>query len=97
MNLPASVSIPSDVMSRQVGDECVLLHLASGNYYGLDPVGTRFWRLVSEGRTPAEACQVLLQEYEVASSQLEADIGRLLGELADRGLVALPQAPGLAN
>ena len=89
MNLPACVTIPADVMSRQVGDECVLLHLASGNYYGLDPVGTRFWRLVSEGRKPADACDALLQEYDVAADQLEADIGRLLGELAERGLVTL--------
>lgn len=91
MNLPASVTIPTDVMSRQVGDECVLLHLASGNYYGLDPVGTRFWRLLSEGRTPAAACETLLQEYEVAPAQLEADIGRLLDELLGRGLVTVPE------
>lgn len=89
MNLPASVTIPADVMSRHVGDECVLLHLASGNYYGLDPVGTRLWRLISEGRTPAEACQALLHEYDVSAAQLELDVSRLLGELAGRGLIAL--------
>jgi hypothetical protein len=89
MKLPVSVTIPSDVMSRQVGDECVLLHLASGNYYGLNPVGTRFWRLLSEGHAPAAACATLLQEYEVASGQLEADIGLLLDELLDRGLVVV--------
>jgi hypothetical protein len=89
MNLPDSVTIPADVMSRQVGDECVLLHLATGNYYGLDPVGTRLWRLMSEAHTPADACEILLQEYDVEPARLQADIRKLLDDLAARGLVQL--------
>ena len=89
MSLPVSVTIPTDVMSRQVGDECVLLHLASGNYYGLGAVGARLWRLLSEGQTIGAACETLMEEYEVAPDQLAADIDRLLRELADRGLITV--------
>ncbi|MES2937371.1 MAG: PqqD family protein [Pseudomonadota bacterium] len=84
---PASVAIPADVMARQVGDETVILHLGSGNYYGLDPVGARAWQLLGEGRTPAEVCEQLLGEYDVARVQLEADLQTLLQDLLANGLL----------
>lgn len=87
MTLPA-ITISSDVMARQVGDETVLLHLASGSYYGLDPVGARVWQLLSDGRTPQQACEQLLQEFEVTADVLEVDLQRLIGELLAHGLVA---------
>lgn len=86
-SLPASVAIPSDVLARQVGDETVILHLGSGNYFGLDPVGARLWQLLDEGRTPAEACEQLLAEYEVSRERLEADLAALLQDLLANGLL----------
>jgi hypothetical protein len=85
--LPASVTIPSDVLARQVGDETVILHLGSGNYYGLDPVGARVWQLLGEGRTPADACEQLLAEYDVSRAQLEGDLRSLLQDLLANGLL----------
>jgi hypothetical protein len=91
MNLPRSVTLSPDVMARQVGDEVVLLHLTSGNYYGLDPVGARAWHFLVEGLTPAEVCDRLLQEYEVPRQQLEEDISRLIDDLGAHGLVTIGQ------
>jgi hypothetical protein len=87
MSLPASVKISGDVMSRQVADETVLLDLASGHYYGLDPVGTRIWHLLADGKTPQETRDALVSEYEVAPEQLEADIEKLIVDLKAHGLL----------
>jgi len=87
MKLTGEVVIPTQVMARQVGDETVILDLASGTYFGLDPVGARVWQLLSEGRTLAEICETMLEEYEVEREQLETDVLRLTGELLERGLV----------
>jgi hypothetical protein len=83
------ITIPAEVMARQVSDETVLLHLTSGNYYSLDPVGTRFWQLLTEGKTLPQSRELLLAEYEVAPEQLDADLERLVTELAASGLVHL--------
>ena len=87
MNLSDKVSIPAQVMARQVGEEVVILDLASGTYFGLDPVGARIWALMGEGVTLAEICATMLEEYEVEREQLEADVLRLTTELAERGLI----------
>ncbi|MDP3620166.1 MAG: PqqD family protein [Ramlibacter sp.] len=87
MTLMNKVRIPSQVMARQVGDEMVILDLASGNYFGLGPVGARAWQLISEGRTFADACEVLVDEYDVTRDVLEGDLLRLKEQLISRGLI----------
>lgn len=87
MNLSKKVSIPAQVMARTVGDETVILDLASGTYFGLDPVGARIWQLMGDDRSLAEICATMLEEYEVEREQLETDVLRLTGELLERGLV----------
>jgi hypothetical protein len=77
----------SDVVTREVGEETMLLDLASGTYFGLDPVGGRFWQLLEEGKPPREARDVLLGEFEVAEAQLDRDLEALLADLAANGLV----------
>ena len=87
MNPTSKVTIPTQVMARTVGDETVILDLASGTYFGLDPVGARIWALMGEGKMLSEICATMLEEYEVEREQLEADVLRLADELAERGLV----------
>jgi hypothetical protein len=92
MNFSQAVVIPPEVMARQVGDETVILNLANGTYFGLDPTGARIWQLLSEGKGLAYVCAALLDEYEISPNKLEADIDRLLGELSANGLVTINQS-----
>jgi hypothetical protein len=89
MKLSDKANIPTQVMARTVGDETVILDLASGTYFGLDPIGARIWQLIGEDKTLAEICETMLEEYEVEREQLETDVLRLSSELLERGLVVL--------
>ena len=89
MSLSNLVTIPSQVMARQVGDETVILDLASGTYYGLDPVGARIWQLMTEGQTLAQVCETMLAEYEVTREAIECDVLALVQTLADKQLVGV--------
>ena len=88
MKMSDRIELSSDVVSREVGSETMLLNLASGTYFGLDPVGARFWQLLEEGRTAVEARDVILNEYDVEPARLEQDLEALLGELVSHGLVS---------
>jgi hypothetical protein len=77
------------VICRELSGETVLLNLESGVYYGLDAVGTRVWQLIMQGRTIASVCDTMIEEYDVAPDVLRADVTRLVGELRERGIVAL--------
>jgi ornithine carbamoyltransferase len=81
-----------DQVSAQLDGEAVVLSLADGIYYGLDPVGATVWTLLEQPRTVAELRDAVVAEYEVDAPTAEADLLRLLADLADRGLVEVRPA-----
>jgi hypothetical protein len=88
VKLSDTIEVSGEVVSREVGDETMLLDLSSGTYFGLDPVGARFWELLEEGKGPLDARDVLAAEYDVELAQLERDLETLLDALASHGLVS---------
>lgn len=88
MNLDTRLSIPPQVMSRLVGEEAVLLDLASGMYFGLDGVGQRIWDSLGAGQSLREIAALVAAEYEVDEAQAQADVLAFAGELVSRGLLA---------
>ena len=88
MKLNDKIAVSTDVVAREVGEETMLLNLASGTYFGLDPVGGRFWQLLEEGKSATEARDALLQQYDVAPDELDGDLEKLLGDLPAHGLVS---------
>jgi hypothetical protein len=87
MNLDDRMEIPPEVMTRTVGEEVVILNLATGTYFGLDPIGARIWELMTAGQTLEEICKAMLGEYEVAHAELERDVLRLAAELYEQHLI----------
>jgi hypothetical protein len=81
--------VAADVMAREVGDEVVILNLATGTYFGLDPVGARVWQLIGENKNLFEIREVLLSEYEVQAADLETDLTTLLDALLHEGLIRM--------
>jgi hypothetical protein len=87
MPLPGVLSIHADVMAQQLGDETVILHLRSGTYFGLGPIGTRVWQLIEKGHGLDEILDVLVLEFEVERLQLEHDIDLLVQDLLAHELI----------
>ena len=87
MNLDTRLNVPPQVMSRLVGDETVLLDLASGHYFGVDGVGKLIWESVSTGKTLAETVDAIVAEFDVEKAQAEADVTAFASQLVERGLL----------
>jgi hypothetical protein len=81
-----------DQVSAELDGEAVVLSLADGIYYGLDPVGASVWALLEQPRTVAELRDAVVAEYDVDAPTAEADLLRLLADLAARGLVEVRPA-----
>lgn len=95
------VIIAPRVLFRELDGEAVLLDLQSERYYGLNDVGTRMWLLLSECRDVRVVYERLLSEYKVDPAVLERDLFRLIGELAQCGLLTVegnvPQDPTVSR
>ena len=89
MNLTDKVSIPAPVMARDVGGETVILNLESGVYFGLDTVGARIWQLLSEGKTLAEVCEAMVDDYDVSHDDIQRDLLSLVEQLQSQHLIEI--------
>jgi hypothetical protein len=87
MTTYTTVQPGADVIFRDLGGEAVLLDLASGRYFGLNPVGTRIWMLLAEGATIDAVVATLSHEFDGDAAAIARDVDELVTELAARGLV----------
>ena len=85
--MSAAISIPKYVLSESLNDETVVLDMSSGIYFGLSPVASRFWKLLSAGTNRQEIESTLLEEFDVAPDVLSADLDSLLAELESKKLI----------
>ena len=83
------VTVPEHVYTETVNDETVLLELESGQYYGLDAVGTRLWQLLTELGSTEAVTAAAVAEFEVEPARLADDLAALVRELANRKLVVV--------
>jgi len=88
MQLDQRFQVSDDVVAREVAGEMVLLDLASGLYFGLDPVGSRIWDRMSEGPCSlADVCDLIEAEFDAPRDQIESDILALAAQLSEKNLI----------
>lgn len=87
------IRVHPDVVWRDVDGEIVLLNVVTGQYFGLDEVGSRVWMLLQqdgEAGTPISTLQDrILAEFDVDRPTAEADLTALIGQLVEQQLVTL--------
>ena len=81
------VKAASSQVSCDLNDEAVILNLADGVYYGLNPVGSRIWVRIQESTVVADLCQSLLGDYDVEPDRCLNEVLMLLQDLAGHGLI----------
>ena len=92
--LDTTVAVPDDVIFRNLEGEAIILNLASGIYFGLDPVGTRMWTLLAESATVRRVVEVVCEGYDVEPARAEEDVLDLVDQLVEKGLVQLQASEG---
>ena len=87
LSFDMGLSVPADVLVRELDGESVILNLKSERYFGLDEVGTRMWTALSSCDMIQDAYESLLSEYDVDAEQLRGDLYHLIEQLVEHGLV----------
>ena len=85
------IKVPDEVLMREMDGESVILNMANENYYGLDPVGTRFWSHLTEANSIQQAFESLCEEFDVEKQTLQADLKEFLENLGKQGLIEISE------
>jgi hypothetical protein len=86
--LQTRVRVPDDVVFREVAGESMILHLATGIYFGLDLVGTRVWQLLTEHHAVGVVCDAMTREFDASAETIQADVLKLVDQLLAKKLLA---------
>lgn len=81
------VELPDHVVYRGFAHETVLLNVKTGEYHGLDRVGSRFFDVIQAASTLELASATLAVEYAQPPEQIENDLAAFCGDLRDRELI----------
>jgi hypothetical protein len=76
-----------DIVASDIDNEKVMMSVEKGNYYGLDPVGSRIWDLMEKPVQVAELIDTLLLKYDVERETCEQDVLVFLEELRKEGIL----------
>jgi hypothetical protein len=93
--MPAGISLKTIVVASKenvscaLGEEAAILHMPSGVYYGLDPVGARIWKLLEQPKSVEALRTAIVDEYDVVPAKCESDLLNLLEKLRAEGLIEI--------
>ncbi|OBV11197.1 PqqD family protein [Erythrobacter dokdonensis] len=88
MQADESFVVSTDVVSREVAGEMVLLDLSSGQYFGLNEVGSRVWSRLTQGACSIRDLSLLVEsEFAAPYEQIEQDVLVLARDLLERDLI----------
>jgi hypothetical protein len=79
------------VHARVFDGDLVILDLANGAYFSLDPVGARMWEGLTAGRPPQAIAEKIAEEYDVSAARALEDLSALVEQLVSRRLLVLDE------
>ena len=88
------LSCPPEVLSRVLAGEAVLLHLASGEYFGMNEVASHVWEAIVRGTSFGDAVNAVTSEFEVDEAQARGDLQRFVEMLTAKGLCVVAREEG---
>jgi len=74
-------------LSNILGDETVLMNMETGDYLGINNVGSDIWNLLKEPISVRELIEKVLENYDVAEVQCVAEVNDFLKKIEQHGML----------
>lgn len=87
INIDSTVSQIEDIVASDIDNEKVMMSIEKGQYFGLEPVGSRIWEMIESPVTVSDLIKTLLGQFDVDRETCEQDVLAFLGELDDAGII----------
>ncbi len=80
--------INHNVLSSKIDEEAILMSIEAESYFGLDPVGSRIWELLSnQPATTNDLVEILMKEYDVDKATCSTQVQQFIDEMISKNLI----------
>ena len=76
-----------NVISETMGDETIIVDLASGHYYSLREANVDVWECLERGCDEVEIVGVLRERYAAGDGDLGVSVAGVVAQLEEEGLI----------
>ena len=80
-------SIVENIEFQNFDGDSVLLDLNTGNYFGLNEIGTDIWLLLEKKFKIDEIKSRLIEIYDIDSEQIELDVENFIEKMSENNLL----------
>ena len=87
ISMESRVSQIEEIVASDIDDEKVMMSIEKGQYYSLDPVGSRVWELIGKPIKVSDLIDALLLKYDVDRETCERDTLSFLEEIYEDGIL----------
>jgi len=87
ITLDSTVNHIEDIVASDIDNEKVMMSIEKGQYFGLEPVGSRIWEMIETPVKVSALIDALLVHYDVDRQTCEQDVLIFLQELHAAGIV----------
>jgi len=81
--------VDTNLLVSQLAGETVLMNTVTGDYFGINTVGTKIWNLLTTPVTITSLVESLVAGYDISSEQCENEVNIFLKNLESRKLVVI--------
>jgi hypothetical protein len=78
-----------NIIFSDMDGETVMMSIERGEYYGINPIGSRIWGLLQTPKRVTELCGLLLPDFDVAPEQCASDVLQFLNQMAEKGIITI--------
>ena len=79
----------SGLMGGEMGNETVLMDMNTGDYLGLNSVGSSIWKMLATPTKVADICGQLQTEYDIDDATCQAETLKYLGTLDEENILEI--------
>ena len=85
----STISQIEDIVASDIDNEKVMMSIEKGQYFGLEPTGSRIWEMIETPVRVSDIIDTLLGQYDVDRETCERDLLAFLGELDEAGIIQI--------
>jgi hypothetical protein len=89
INHQSIIQRSNKLVSSNMDGETVMMSIENGEYFGLNPVGSRMWELIENPIEVDALIELLLDEFDVSREQCEIETMEFLNHLLDKKLLTI--------
>jgi Coenzyme PQQ synthesis protein D (PqqD) len=89
IQLDSQVTRNKDIIFSEMDNDVVMMSIEKGEYYGINPIGSRIWELLETSLRVSDLCQTLMVEYNVDENRCISDVVAYLQQLLEKNVITI--------